>query len=166
MKKEIKINKNKLKAIIAIGIVSASLILFFAINANNQSQIKEESIPSDMREVTLYKDANCGCCDGHAKMYKEAGFEIEIIESDNMDAIKEEHDISRDLQSCHTAIMGEYVVEGHMPLEGIKMLIETRPNIRGIALPGMPIGTPGMPGLKTETYKIKNIDSKETIMEI
>jgi hypothetical protein len=168
MTKQIKINKNKGKVILALAIIGIVLLILIGLDSNTQNQTNQElnSIPADMREVTLYKDSNCGCCNGHTKMYEEAGFEVKVIESNDMDSIKEKYDISKDLQSCHTSIMGDYIIEGHVPLKGIKMLIEEMPNIKGIALPGMPIGTPGMPGLKTQTFQIRDIKSKEIIMEI
>ena len=168
--------KNKHLTLIVAAIV---LILFFlGINTLSEKQAQTtnsntnkdtnvfENIPSNLKKVTLYKDPNCGCCDGHAKMYESVGFEVEVVPTKNLDKIKQDYNIDNKLRSCHTAIMGDYVVEGHIPLEGIEYLLREKPNIKGIALPGMPIGTPGMPGLKTQTFKIYNIENKQIIMEI
>jgi hypothetical protein len=106
------------------------------------------------QSVTLYKSPNCGCCTGHAKALEEAGFAVTIEETNNLDAIKQSHNIPADGASCHTSVIGDYVVEGHVPLEAIEKLLTEKPDVSGIGLPGMPIGTPGMPGPKTAPYEV------------
>lgn len=106
------------------------------------------------QSVTLYKSPNCGCCTGHAKALEEVGFAVTIEETNNLDVIKERHGIPAAGASCHTSIIGDYVVEGHVPLEAIEKLLTEKPDIPGIGLPGMPIGTPGMPGPKTAPYEV------------
>lgn len=158
--------KNKVWKISGL-IILIIILVFLSIGLSKKNQTNTfENIPADMKKVTLYKDPNCGCCEGHAKMYIDAGFDVEIISNQNMDKIKSDNDIDYDLRSCHTAMVGDYIVEGHVPLEAIDMLITNKPDTRGIALPGMPIGTPGMPGMKTETYKIRDIETKEVTLEI
>lgn len=104
--------------------------------------------------VTLYKSPNCGCCTGHAKALEAAGFVVTIEETENLDAVKQANNIPADGASCHTSIIGDYVVEGHVPLAAIEKLLSENLNIDGIGLAGMPIGTPGMPGIKTAPYEI------------
>lgn len=104
--------------------------------------------------VTLYKSPNCGCCSGHAKALEEAGFAVNIVETNELDQIKSEQNISPTGASCHTSVIGDYVVEGHVPLEAIEKLLTEKPDVAGIGLPGMPIGTPGMPGRKTAPYEV------------
>ena len=104
--------------------------------------------------VTLYKSPNCGCCSGHAKALEEAGFAVNIVETDELDQIKSEQNIPPTGASCHTSVIGDYVVEGHVPLEAIEKLLTEKPDVAGIGLPGMPIGTPGMPGRKTAPYEV------------
>ena len=106
------------------------------------------------QSVTLYKSPNCGCCSGHAEALEAAGFEVTIEETDNLDLVKQTHNIPADGASCHTTVIGDYVVEGHVPLEAIEKLLAEKPDIAGIGLPGMPIGTPGMPGRKTGPYEV------------
>lgn len=168
MKKTQNKYKSKYKGAILLSLILIVVVLsLVGLNFSQEKSVDEvNSLSSNMNKVTLYKDPNCGCCDGHAHMYEEAGFEVEVVESSNMNLIKEKFNISRDLQSCHTALVGDYVVEGHVPFEGIEMLIEEQPDIVGIALPGMPIGTPGMPGMKTETFKIRDIETGEIMLEI
>ena len=111
------------------------------------------------QSVTLYKSPNCGCCSGHAKALEEAGFDVTIEETNNLDAIKQSNNIPADGASCHTAVIGDYVVEGHVPLEAIEKLLTEEPDIAGIGLPGMPIGTPGMPGRKVAPYEVYQLST-------
>jgi hypothetical protein len=104
--------------------------------------------------VTLYKSPNCGCCSGHAEALEAAGFTVNIEQTNDLSAVKRAHNIPQDGESCHTSIIGDYVVEGHVPLEAIEKLVTEQPDIAGIGLAGMPIGTPGMPGLKTAPYEV------------
>lgn len=104
--------------------------------------------------VTLYKSPNCGCCTGHAKALEDAGFVVTIEETNNLDAVKQSYNIPPGGESCHTSVIGDYVVEGHVPLEAIEKLLDEQPDIAGIGLAGMPIGTPGMPGRKNAPYEI------------
>jgi hypothetical protein len=106
------------------------------------------------KTVTLYKSPNCGCCSGHAAALEAAGFAVNIEMTNDLDAVKQEHSIPVDGASCHTSVIGDYVVEGHVPLEAIETLLSEKPEIAGIGLPGMPIGTPGMPGRKTAPYEV------------
>ena len=111
------------------------------------------------QSVALYKSPNCGCCTGHAKALEEAGFTVTIEETTDLDAIKQSNNIPADGASCHTAVIGDYVVEGHVPLEAIEKLLTEEPDIAGIGLPGMPIGTPGMPGRKVAPYEVYQLST-------
>ena len=95
--------------------------------------------------ITVYRDPACGCCGAWAKAAKEAGFAVSVIATPDMPAIKRKHGVPAQLESCHTSIAGGYTLEGHVPLEDVKRLLRERPkNIRGISVPGMPRGAPGM----------------------
>lgn len=106
-------------------------------------------------EVTLYKSPTCGCCKKYAG-YLETRGDADVTNKDlmNMTSIKQKYGIPRKMESCHTSIVGDYVVEGHVPLAAIQKLLREQPNIAGIALPEMPLGSPGMNGLKTERFQI------------
>jgi len=100
-------------------------------------------------EVDFYKSGSCGCCGIHASYLQRQGdLDVKITEMQSISGIKQKYGIPSELESCHTAIIGGYVVEGHMPLEVIDKLLIEKPDIKGIALPGMPLGSPGMPGAK------------------
>ena len=111
-------------------------------------------------EVTFYRSPTCGCCAGHAAALEEAGAIVDMqnVDEVTLQNIKQKHDIPFNKQSCHTAIIDDYVVEGHVPVEAIVQFLEDRPETRGITLPGMPIGTPGMPGLQTEPYVVETLE--------
>ncbi|MEX1081694.1 MAG: DUF411 domain-containing protein [Halofilum sp. (in: g-proteobacteria)] len=92
----------------------------------------------------LYRDPNCGCCEAHAEYLRDHGLKIEIIAADDLGAVKSEQGVPRPLASCHTMVIDGYVVEGHVPIDSIRRLLSEQPDVAGIAVPGMPIGSPGM----------------------
>ena len=110
----------------------------------------------DAREITVYKSPTCGCCVGYISELEKQGFKVNAIITEGMNSIKEKYNIPREMQSCHTSIIGGYFIEGHIPIEVVNKLLEEKPEIDGIALPDMPSGTPGMPGQKTGTWKFIN----------
>ncbi len=107
--------------------------------------------------VTLYSSPTCGCCHEYEKYLEENGFEVESISMDDLTEIKDNLSIPANMQSCHTVMIEGYFVEGHVPVEAIRKLLEEQPPIDGIALPGMPSGSPGMGGAKAEPFVIYSI---------
>lgn len=95
--------------------------------------------------ITVYKDANCGCCEGWVDHLKESGYQVKAINSDNMDAVKKRLGVPEKLASCHTAVLDKsgQVIEGHVPDAAIRKLI-AQPKVKGVAAPGMPTNAPGM----------------------
>lgn len=112
--------------------------------------------------VTLYRTEGCSCCSGYAKELSATGAEVTVqtISVSEMRGVKNEYGIAPDQESCHTSVIDGYVVEGHVPFEAIAKLVDERPTISGITLPGMPIGTPGMPGIQTEVYTVSTLDTE------
>lgn len=106
--------------------------------------------------VTVYRSPTCGCCKAWEDHLREAGFTVESIETPAMDIVKVENGVPRPLQSCHTAMVDGYVVEGHVPAEDIARMLRDRPDVRGLAVPGMPAGSPGMevPGRAAQPYEV------------
>ncbi len=102
--------------------------------------------------AAAYKDPNCGCCQGYADHLRRNGFRVEVRNTTVLDAIKRRYSVPPALASCHTMRIGGYTVEGHVPVSTVKKLLRERPKIAGIALPGMPQGSPGMPGPKVEPF--------------
>jgi len=151
------LTKQKLFIFVPALVLVTSLVT--GISSYNQSTNESEPVlaVADFgagQSVTLYKSPNCGCCSGHAKALEQAGFTVTIEETDDLDLVKQTHNIPVGGESCHTSVIGDYVVEGHVPLEAIEKLVTEKPEIAGIGLPGMPIGTPGMPGRKTAPYEV------------
>ncbi|MDJ0534884.1 MAG: DUF411 domain-containing protein [Xenococcaceae cyanobacterium MO_207.B15] len=100
---------------------------------------------SGITEMTVYRSPSCGCCGVWVEHALKHGFKIEDIKTEEMEALKQKHNIPAELASCHTTIIDGYVMEGHIPADDIKrFLIEQPDNLVGLAVPGMPIGTPGM----------------------
>ena len=104
--------------------------------------------------VEVFKTPSCGCCYGYVLFLEEEKFEVKQTDMRSLHTIKQKYNIPVEMQSCHTTIMGKYFIEGHVPFEAVEKLLKEQPDIDGIALPGMPIGTPGMPGDKDEPYVI------------
>ena len=114
--------------------------------------------------VEVFKTPSCGCCYGYVLFLEEEKFEVKQTDMRSLHTIKQKYNIPVEMQSCHTTIMGKYFIEGHVPFEAVNKLLKEQPNIDGIALPGMPIGTPGMPGDKDEPYVIYQLkDGKSSV---
>jgi len=105
--------------------------------------------------VRVTKDPSCGCCDGWAAHIEAAGFPVQVVESADMGSLKQRLGVPAELASCHTAEVGGYVVEGHVPAAAIRRLLTERPEATGLAVPGMPAGSPGMDflGVAPEPYE-------------
>ena len=112
--------------------------------------------------VEVHAAPGCDCCSGWEAYMESHGFTVESTEDPNLADFKAARGIPADAQSCHTAIIDGYVVEGHVPVEAIRDLLAERPDIDGIALPGMPPGSPGMPGEKVAPFEVLAIDDGTT----
>jgi hypothetical protein len=104
--------------------------------------------------IKVYKSPSCGCCGQWAKYLKQNGFHPEIVDMDDVSAVKRLAQVPDDLVSCHNAVVERYVVEGHVPVEAIRKMLSERPKILGIAVPGMPSGSPGMPDRTRERFHV------------
>lgn len=111
--------------------------------------------------ATLYKSPTCGCCTAYADYLEANGFDVEVVVRDDMDEIKSQAGVPARLQSCHTTMIGRYAVEGHVPVEAIDKLMQERPFTRGIAMPGMPAGSPGMGGSKQGPFQVFYISDRD-----
>ncbi|MCU7864627.1 MAG: DUF411 domain-containing protein [Candidatus Thiodiazotropha sp. (ex Lucinoma borealis)] len=110
--------------------------------------------PAGAADVVVYKSPTCGCCKKWISHLKDNGYTVEVHNQRNMDPVKAELGVPRHLQSCHTAKVGGYVVEGHVPADVIVRLLKEKPQIKGLAAPGMPMGSPGMEGPRNDAYDI------------
>lgn len=151
---------NKTIGVLALAIIVIATGALLYTNQVNKNTASEHMVMfGEDYTVTMYKDPNCGCCTGYAEALRREGFEVIIEETRDLASVKQTHNIPPERESCHTSIIGDYIVEGHVPLEAVNKLLTERPDIAGIGLPSMPIGTPGMPGLKTAPYEVYQLSA-------
>jgi hypothetical protein len=117
---------------------------------------KERAVAAALPEVVVYKSPTCGCCTEWVTHVRRHGFRVKPEDVADLQAVKERHRVPGDLQSCHTALVGGYVIEGHVPADLMERLLRERPKVAGLAVPGMPVGSPGMevPGARAERYRV------------
>ena len=104
--------------------------------------------------ILVHKDPNCGCCTGWVQHLKDAGFAVTVEETTNLQAVRKRLGVPSDLAACHTAEIGGYIIEGHVPALAVRQLLEKRPAAVGLAVPGMPAGSPGMEGGTPRKYEV------------
>ena len=109
------------------------------------------------KQATLYKNPQCGCCEGHAEYLRSNGIQVKTVETHNMSLIRRQHGVTDKFVGCHIMLIEGYVVEGHVPVSAIRKMLTERPKITGISLPGMPEGSPGMGGTKTAPFEVLEI---------
>lgn len=150
------------KGIVIGSIIGVLLLLggyaWFGVERNGNAAIQFEG------DAILHKTPTCGCC-AIWSGYASKSISFTTKEHPDLSAVKEKFNIPRELQSCHTMEIGGYFVEGHIPLEAIEKLMKERPDIAGIAMPGMPSGSPGMPGAKTGDFVIQAVKKDGTYYE-
>jgi len=125
-------------------VMTASAVAGFATGAGAQSK----------STIKVWKDPNCGCCTGWVEHLRSNGFVATVTNSADMQAVKVRLGVPEELASCHTAEIAGYIVEGHVPAPAIRRLLSEKPAARGLAVPGMPIGSPGMEGGTPEVYEV------------
>lgn len=108
--------------------------------------------------ITVYKDANCGCCKSWIEHLIKHGYRVDAKDSDDMTEIKRSLGVPEALTSCHTAVVNGYLIEGHVPAADIARLLKTKPKVAGLAVPGMPMGSPGMEGPRKQKYDVLSFD--------
>lgn len=108
-------------------------------------------------EVTLYKNPQCGCCENYANYLRENGFTVTVVPTHELVTMSRAAGIPDNFQGCHLAYIEGYVVSGHVPLGTVNKILTDRPDIKGVTLPGMPLGSPGMSGTKRRPFTIHAI---------
>lgn len=128
---------------------------------------KGEPRTSGAGKIVVYKSPTCGCCGKWEDHLRASGFVVESKVTEAMNPKKAELGVPQALQSCHTAVVEGYVVEGHVPAASIKKLLKSKAKVKGIAVPGMPIGSPGMEGANPEKYEVVSFgpDGKQTVFD-
>lgn len=110
-------------------------------------------------EITVYKSPSCSCCNKWVKHLEENGFEVKAENVTDVISYKIKYGVTPSLASCHTAVVDGYTIEGHVPASDIKRLIKEKPALRGLSVPQMPVGTPGMEqGDRKDPYKVISFD--------
>lgn len=134
---------------VLVGAIVVALGVIVVLNTDN-SIVQDATVDVPARNITIYKTPACSCCGAYATYVESLGYKVDLQLVDDIDVVKERLGVPYDLQSCHTSEIDGYVVEGHVPIEAIEKMLSERPDIAGIALPGMPSGSPGMPGEKED----------------
>lgn len=150
--------KQKKENIFVYSFYSVLIVLFItmfttAYNNNNQTHAEEDVI-------TVYKSPTCGCCKNWISHLKDNGFKVKSIDHANMSLIKDKHSVPSGARSCHTAVINDYVIEGHVPAADIKKLLKEKRDVTGLAVPGMPMGSPGMEGDRVDKYSVYEFDKQ------
>ena len=144
--------------ILAAATILAAAWSFPAISAEDKAH-----------EVLVFKSPTCGCCQEWVDIMAKAGFKMSVKNVEELDTVKKMAAIPDELQSCHTAKVGNYIVEGHVPVSTIRRMLSQKPDIRGIAVPGMPFGSPGMGHNPEARYDVmtlpKTSDAKPDVYE-
>ena len=153
--------KNFFKSII---ILTLSVLLFYSFGLISNKKNVLANVKNNKQNVEVFKTPSCGCCYGYVLFLEKEQFNVKQTDMRSLHSIKQKYNIPVEMQSCHTTIMDKYFIEGHVPFEAVEKLLKEQPDIDGIALPGMPIGTPGMPGDKDEPYVIYQLkDGKSSV---
>jgi hypothetical protein len=111
-------------------------------------------VAGEKEVITVHKDPTCGCCSGWVEHLQKAGFATKVVNTRDLDAVKKRLGVPDDLAACHTAEVAGYVIEGHVPAPALSRFLAEKPNAIGLAVPGMPIGSPGMEGGRPEKYDV------------
>lgn len=138
-------------------------ILLLIISACNKSN--GSSFNGNGAKATIFHDPSCGCCGLYSDYMKKNGFDVEVKQVSNLAPVKEQYNIPNNLLSCHTSVVDDYFIEGHVPVEAIEKLLAEKPDIKGISLPGMLSASPGMPGKKNGPFIIYSISKDGSIAE-
>ena len=114
--------------------------------------------------ATVFLSPTCGCCYAYVRHLRRQGLRVNVVEMASLSPKKQALGIPREMWSCHTTVIGDYIVEGHVPFEVVEKLLTEKPAIRGIALPGMPTGVPGMPGPKKQPLIIYALTDDQPVV--
>lgn len=155
--------------LIRLGVGLAGTVAALAVLAGCGVASEEEAEPPpsataevSSREAIAYRSPTCGCCENYEEYLTRHGFAVESEVTDDLDPVKERYGIPPDAESCHTVIVGNYVVEGHVPVEAIQKLLDEQPDVDGIALPGMPSNSPGMGEPNGQPLEVISVTDGET----
>ena len=143
-------------------VVILALVLFFT---KSSSASSFENI-NKAEKIEIYKSITCGCCDVYSSYVdRKVDVKVNSFNVQDTEATKRQFGVPLEMESCHTTILGDYFVEGHVPLEAVEKLMAEQPDIKGIAMPGMPMGSPGMVGQKSGQFIVYAVANDGTYTE-
>jgi hypothetical protein len=131
--------------------IALAAVLFWGVATGSQARAEPPTIQ-------VFKSPTCGCCQGWVEHLRESGFTVAVEDLDDLTAVKRMAGVPEPLQACHTALVEGYTIEGHVPATAIERLLRKRPEIAGLAAPGMPEGSPGMPSPTPQPYEVMAFD--------
>lgn len=146
-------------------IIILAAVLMFSIIVSGCSSSSKIDPELAKEQMIIFKSGSCGCCGVFSKYAQNEGFNVDIQTTEMIGEVKQKYNIPVNLQSCHTSIIKDYFIEGHIPSEAIEKLLTEKPDIAGIAMPGMPPGSPGMPGSKQGTWIIHAVHHDGSVTE-
>ena len=162
MDKDLRLMK-QLLALAAVAILAACGPTDLAQDSQAEVVLTLAAAGQDLPTILVYKTSTCGCCRGWVEHLREAGFSVDARDvaggNPELMRIKVDAGVPGQMATCHTALVDGYVVEGHVPADHIKQLVADRPNVAGIAVPGMPMGSPGMEGPNAQPYRVLSWDN-------
>ncbi len=139
-------------------LTQAGLAVAGLVAAPHMVQAMSTSLTQALPTMTVFKSPTCGCCKAWVSHAEKAGFKCTVRDMDDLTEVKRNFAIPRALESCHTVQVGTYLVEGHVPADLVIKMLREKPVARGIAVPGMPVGSPGMEGGTPERYQVLLFD--------
>jgi len=157
--KKVKKKPNKKKNAIPVmaSVTIVGLVLGGGFILFSASGPKQEAFAS----VTVYKSPTCGCCSAWVDHLEENGFDVDVVDDNNVASFKRKFGVPERHYSCHTAVVNDYVIEGHVPATDIKRLISEKQRVKGLSVPGMPHGSPGMETGRVDKYKVFSFDENK-----
>ncbi len=147
------------KTLLFLALAGITSIAIAATVFKSQDKVLASAADKTNSEViTVYKSPTCGCCKNWITHLEDNGFKVKAIDSNDMASIKDQQGVPMGARSCHTAVINDYVIEGHVPAQDIKNLLKEKRSVAGLAVPGMPMGSPGMEGGRVDKYMVYEFD--------
>ena len=153
--------RRKFIILIAIGLGALVVAGIAILRPKTPEPVAHVNEAGMSHKLVVYKSATCGCCANWTTYMKKLGYQIDVVNTEELDTVKEKYGVPESLYSCHTTIVndGQYFVEGHIPEEAVAKLMDDEPDIKGIGMPGMPSASPGMPGEKFAPFDISKVEN-------
>lgn len=151
--------RKKIIGITLAGIVMVAVAGMALTSMGSEKPSTHINQAGNSHDLVVYKSSTCGCCGLWTSYMQNKGYDIAVVNTEELEAVKAKYNVSESLYSCHTTVVndGQYFVEGHIPEEAVSKLLQEEPSIIGIGMPGMPSASPGMPGKKLAPFDISQV---------